>query len=89
MTESGAMDASLLEILDLIRCPEKRVPLRAATGEEIAQLNERIAAGEVANMAGVKVEQALEAALVREGDDLAYPICDRIPILIVEEGIAI
>ncbi len=81
------MDPSLKEILDLIRCPEKRVPLRPATAEELARLNERIRKGGFRNRGGTEVEEELTEALVREGGDIAYPIRRGIPILILEEGL--
>jgi len=81
------MDTVLLEILALIRCPEKRVPLRAAEPAELERLNAAIRAGTLTNVGGATVDEPLESALVREGNDLAYPIRHDIPILIVEEGL--
>lgn len=75
------------EILHLIRCPEKRVPLRPATAAELARLNARIAAGEMQDVGGETVEDALAEALVRDGDDLAYPVREGIPILLIERGL--
>lgn len=81
------MDPALEEILDLIRCPEKRVPLRPATEDELRLLNERIRSGTCRNRGGETVTEELAEALVREGGDVAYPIRDGIPILIIEEGL--
>jgi len=83
------MDPALKEILDLIRCPETRVPLRPATSAELGKLNDRIRGGGFLNRGGEEVSEELEEALVREGGDIAYPIRQGIPILIVEEGLPV
>jgi len=57
-------------LLDLVCCPETHQSLRFATTEELARL---------------KSEPPLEAALLREDGRIAYPIRDGIPLLIVDE----
>jgi uncharacterized protein YbaR (Trm112 family) len=57
-------------LLDLVCCPETHQPLRFATTGELARL---------------KSEPPLEAALLREDGLVAYPIRDGIPLLIVDE----
>jgi uncharacterized protein YbaR (Trm112 family) len=69
-----------------LRCPETRSTLRAIEAAELEALNARIRAGDVRNVGGEQVEEALEDALVREQGDLAYPVRGGIPRLIVEEG---
>ncbi len=81
------MDKMVEELLESLRCPEKLVPLRVASSEEIKALNARIAKGEVFDVGGSKVEEPVEEGLVREGDDLLYRVQKGIPILIIEEGI--
>ncbi len=81
------MDKMVEELLASLRCPEKLVPLREATPEEIEALNAKIAKGELLDVGGSKVEEPLEEGLVREGDDLLYRVQKGIPILIIEEGI--
>jgi uncharacterized protein YbaR (Trm112 family) len=81
------MDASLLELLPILRCPERRVPLAVADADTVRRINERIAKGLQRNRAGQVVTEPIEAAFLREGGDVAYPIRESIPVLIVEEGL--
>ncbi|MCA8972526.1 MAG: hypothetical protein KDC95_22245 [Planctomycetes bacterium] len=77
------------DLLPKLRCPEKQSTLREATAAELDALNAKIAAGAVSTVGGEKVTEALDGALVRAEGDIAYPIRRDIPILIVEEGIAL
>ena len=52
-------------------------------------MNRAIAAGRVKNQAGRPVEDLLSAALVRQDDTLLYPVLDDIPVLLIEEAIAL
>jgi uncharacterized protein YbaR (Trm112 family) len=64
------MDAALLELLC---CPETHQPLRFATTDELTRMTHLSSAG------------PLESALLREDGQVAYPIRDGIPLLLVEE----
>lgn len=87
MTDSGpVIDPSLLEIL---ACPETHQPLRMATAEELSSLNARIAAGEQKNVGGEAVSEPVEAGLVREDGAILYAIRDKIPVLLVDEGLGL
>ena len=81
-----AIDKDLLAILV---CPDTRQPLREASPEQLERLNARIAAGGFKNRGGTAVGEKLEAALVRGDGQLAYPIRDGIPMLLVDEGLAL
>ena len=83
------MDDLISKILPDLRCPERREPLRDVSEAELERLNAAIRAGSLCNVGGQKVEEELGSALVRESGDLAYPVRDGIPILIVEEGLLI
>ena len=80
------MDKRLIEIL---ACPEKQTPLSEADGPLLAKLNHAIEAGQVKNRSGAKVEQPISAGLVREGGDYLYPVVDDIPVLLIDEAIAL
>jgi len=73
----------------ILRCPLDRSQLRLAEPKLVARLNAEIAAGRLLNRSGTQVEKLLDGALVRESGDLAYPIVDQIPVMLVDEAIAI
>jgi len=75
------------ELLQILCCPESRQPLEVAAPELVAQLNARIAAGQVRNRAGQQVQDPLESGLVRADKKLLYPIRKNIPLLLIDEGI--
>ncbi len=76
-------------LLESLVCPKDRKPLAVADSSLLSRLNRAIAAGWVKNHGGRAVEQPLEAALVRKDRTLLYPIIDEIPVLLVDEGIAL
>lgn len=75
------------ELLAILVCPENRTPLALAEAALLRALNEAIAAGRLKNKAGDAVSEKLAGALVRQDRSIAYPIVDRIPILLVDAGI--
>jgi uncharacterized protein YbaR (Trm112 family) len=78
-----------LDLLEILRCPETRQRLALADPATLEACNARIAAGEVQNLAGQTVADPLPGALVRADGQRLYPIRGEIPILLVEEGIAV
>lgn len=77
------------DLLEILACPETHQPLREATAEEVAALNAKVEAGGLTNVGGAKVEEALDAGLVREDGKIVYPIREDIPVLLIDEGIAL
>ena len=75
------------ELLAILACPETKEPVALAEEELIAELNSRIARGEVKNRAGKTVEGQLDGGLVRADGAFLYPIQDEIPILLLDEAI--
>ena len=81
-----SIDAALLDILC---CPLTQVPLQRLPESRLAKLNELITEKRIKNESKVVVEMPLEAALVTRDGKLAYPIRDGVPILLIEQGIAL
>lgn len=81
-----AMDRKLLDIL---ACPATRQPLAMLESRGLAALNAAIAAGGIQRVDGAAQATPVHAALVTRDRKLAYRIDDGIPVLLVEEGIAL
>ncbi|HZZ73929.1 MAG TPA: hypothetical protein VFE24_16875 [Pirellulales bacterium] len=75
------------QFIDLLRCPETGKLLSAADAALLARVNQTIAQGTLQNRAGHAVAQPLDAALVREDQNVLYPIQNDIPLLLIDEGI--
>ena len=75
---------AVVRLLPILRCVETRQPLRAASSDEIARFNERIASGGLPTHGGEPRTIPLVAALVREDGHLAYPVDEGIPCLLLE-----
>ena len=59
------------QLLEILRCPESKQPLREATEEELANFP----------------DPKPEAALIREDETRAYPVREGFPVLILDEVI--
>ena len=75
------------DFLKILVCPKTHQPLREATAEELALVNQAIQQGQAQNGAGKKVEQPLESGLIPEEGNVIYPVRDGIPVLMTPEAI--
>lgn len=75
------------ELIEILRCPENRTRLSAASDDLVQKLNAAIGGGQVVNRAGQRVEQKLDGGLVREDGAVLYPVMDGIPVLLRDDGI--
>jgi uncharacterized protein YbaR (Trm112 family) len=80
------MDRKLLEIL---ACPATRQPLALLEPRGLDVLNRAIADGAIHRVDGSPQGEAVKEALVTRDRKLAYRVDDGIPVLLVEEGIAL
>ncbi len=77
------------DLLDILACPENKMPVKLADQPLIDAINSAIAKGEVKNRGGQKIEQPIDGGLVREDYIFLYPIQDAIPIMLTDEAIPI
>lgn len=77
------------KLLDLLVCPRTHQPLALLDARGLQQLNTAIAAGGVQRIDGSAQADALREALVTRDGQTAYRIDDGIPVLLVDEGIAV
>ena len=77
------------ELIDILVCPETRQSLTLAVADEVADINQRIARGELTTRQGRVVTEPVGGALVRADRQVFYPIRDDIPIMLVDEAIAL
>lgn len=77
------------EFLQMLRCPEDRSPLAEVDAATLERINVAMAAGKLRNRGGELVSRKLEGGLVRADGTYVYPIFDGIPILLIDEGVAL
>ena len=77
------------ELLALLVCPATHQDVALATPEELERLIQGIREGEVRTVAGREADAALDGALVRQDGAVAYAIRDGIPVMLVDEALAI
>ncbi len=81
-----AIDENLLAILC---CPETKQSVSLADEGLIRRVNEAIGRGGLQNRAKQGVTQRVDGGLVRADAKIFYPIRENIPVMLIEEGIAL
>ncbi len=76
-------------LLDILVCPENKTPVALADAGLVNAVNTAIAAGGLHNRGGETVTEPIGGGLVREDGKLLYPIRDDIPVMLVDEAIAL
>ena len=76
-------------LLDILCCPETHQTLALAEPSLIQNLNQRIDAGQVRNRSGKVVAERLDGGLVRSDRQVLYPVRQQIPIMLIDESIAL
>ncbi len=77
------------DLLDILACPEDKTPVSLADQALVDEINKKIEAGEVNNRGGETVETQMDGGLVREDGAYLYRIEDGIPIMLIDEAIAL
>lgn len=75
------------DLLEILRCPEDRTPLREAEPALIEELNRKVQVGALRNKGGEPVKEPLQGGLIRQDGKVLYPVRDDIPVMLIEEGI--
>lgn len=76
-------------LLNVLCCPESRGALKLADEASLAAVNNAIAAGSLKNVAGEKISEKMEEALVSDDGKRLYPIREGIPVLLSDEAVAL
>jgi uncharacterized protein YbaR (Trm112 family) len=74
-------------LLEILLCPETRSRLTLADDRMMERLNAAIAARQLVNRGGDKLEKPLDGGLLRGDRTVLYPIVDGIPIMLLDESI--
>ncbi|MDH5668140.1 MAG: hypothetical protein OEY86_09035 [Nitrospira sp.] len=78
-----------LSCLSILCCPETQQSLAVADGSLLDRVNQGISRGILVNVGQKLVSDQIEAGLVRADQKVLYPIRENIPVLLIEEGIAL
>jgi uncharacterized protein YbaR (Trm112 family) len=78
-----------LNLLKILCCPETRQSLQLAEDQVVAGWNEKISKEGVVNRAGTLIKEEIEALLIREDGQFAYPVRNGIPVMLVDEAISL
>ena len=77
------------DLLDILVCPETKQPVKPASDELLARINEQIEAGSLRNRGGDTVSNAISEGLLREDGQILYVVDDGIPVMLIEESISL
>lgn len=75
------------QLLEILRCPATKAPLRPLSDDEINALNARVENEEVKYQDGNVVDKPLEEGLITEDGATVYRIDESIPVMLIEMGI--
>jgi uncharacterized protein YbaR (Trm112 family) len=74
------------QLLTLLRCPQTRGLLRAATPAELEQINTAIRNSAVRNRNGEVISEVLDDCLICDSAGLCYPVRDGLPLMLTGEA---
>jgi uncharacterized protein YbaR (Trm112 family) len=77
------------DLLEILVCPDDLTPVRPATDAELAALNARIGAGQAKTRGGQPVTTPVKEGLVRADGKYLYVVDDDIPVMLIDEAIAL
>jgi uncharacterized protein YbaR (Trm112 family) len=74
------------KLLTLLRCPETKGVLRAATPAELEEINVAIRNSAVRNRNGELIGELLDDCLICDSAGLCYPVRDGLPLMLTGEA---
>lgn len=77
------------DLLGILCCPETKQPVSLADQGLVQRVNDAIVRGGLQNRGKHGVTQQVEGGLVRADAKFFYPIRENIPVMLIEEGIAL
>jgi uncharacterized protein YbaR (Trm112 family) len=77
------------ELLKILCCPETHQPVALAAAAALEKINARIQSGGAHNRGGQAVAEKIEGGLVRADGKFLYPIRQGIPIMLMDEALAL
>lgn len=77
------------ELLSILVCPENKTPVHLADADLVEKVNAAIAAGTLKYRNGEKVDEPIDAALVRADNACLYAIREDIPVMLIDESITL
>jgi uncharacterized protein YbaR (Trm112 family) len=75
------------DLLEILCCPETKVPVEMLAADKLEKLNAQIKAGGVKYVDGSAVDKALQEGLITEDGKTIYRIDDDIPVMLIDQGI--
>ena len=76
------------DLLEILCCPETKVPVEMLSSDQLAKVNAAISAGNVSSVGGDKLAKPLQEGLITTDGKTIYRIDDNIPVMLVDQGIA-
>ncbi len=76
------------ELLEILCCPQSKVPVEMMSEEQVSRLNALIEAGKVAYAGGGAIEKPFSEGLITTDGRTIYRIDDDIPVMLIEQSIA-
>lgn len=77
------------ELVEILACPEDKSPVHRAEAALLQSLNAQIRKGELKTREGELVLDLLEEGLIRADGKVLYPVREGIPIMLINESIAL
>lgn len=74
------------QMYQILCCPETKQKVTELDPRFVAKINGLIAGGKMKNIGGKILAERISTALVREDGQIAYPVRNDIPVMLINEG---